>query len=327
MPLATTTAADATFSDAAATRPGLVSSYMQLTKARLSAMVLVTTAVGFVLAAAPGTSWLTLVWTVLGTALAAGAASIFNQVLEVRRDALMYRTQMRPLVVGDVSLRHASFAGAVMTVAGVGTLLLGANALAAGLALVTIVLYVGVYTPLKTRSTLNTLIGAIVGALPPMIGWAAATGTLSEGAFVLATVLFMWQIPHFLALAWMYRDDYARGRFAMLPVVDPTGELTCRVIVLSSLLMLPIGLAAVLTGLAGWLYGVASVLLAIMLIVLAARLYLHRNRSNARAVFLASIIYLPLLMGMLVVDHGPIDVPGAGPSPTAVVAAAEPALP
>jgi protoheme IX farnesyltransferase len=309
MTLASTTISDATFSASEPAQPGLVSSYMALTKARLSAMVLVTAAVGFVLAAAPGASWLTFVWTVLGTALAAGAAATFNQVLEMPRDALMVRTCRRPLVCGALSVRHACIAGSAMAFAGIGILLIGANVLAAVLAALTITLYVGVYTPMKTRSSLNTFVGAVVGAMPPMIGWAAATGSLSEGAFVLGAVLFVWQIPHFLALAWMYREDYARGGFIMLPVVDQNGELTCRVMVVTSLLMLPIALVAVLAGLAGWLFAAASLLLGLMLIVLAMRLYLQRTHPNARAVFLASIVYLPLLMGMLVADRGSIATP------------------
>ncbi len=308
MSLASTTA-DTTIVQAAASRPGLWASYMLLTKARLSSMVLVTTAVGFILAGAPATSWLTFIWTVLGTALAAGSASAFNQILEVRLDALMHRTQRRPLVSGAMSIPHALIAATVMGAGGCIILWLGANALAASLALLTIVLYVLVYTPMKVRSSLNTIVGAIVGGIPPMIGWAAATGSLSEGAFVLGAILFAWQLPHFLALAWMYRDDYARGTFVMLPVVDRDGELTGRVVVLTSFLMLPIAFAAVLAGLAGWLYGVASILLGLILVVTAIRMYMLRTRSAARTVFLASIIYLPMLMGMLIADRGPVTLP------------------
>jgi len=308
---------DATLAAAEPARGSLLSRYAVLTKARLSALVLLTTIVGFVMADA-GAGWLTLVWTTLGTALAAGSAAALNQYFEVSRDALMHRTQQRPLVAGTLSKAHGFLAGIVMAMLGVGILALGTNLLAAGLALLTILLYVGIYTPMKARSSLNTLVGAVVGAIPPMIGWSAATGTLSEGAWLLGAILFFWQIPHFLALAWMYREDYHRGGFVMLPGIDHSGELTCRVIVLTSMMMIPIGLAVVLAGVAGWLYAAGSVLLGGMLVVLAGRMYLNRARHTARSVFLASIIYLPVLLGLLVADRGPI--PGATSGSTTTVA-------
>lgn len=283
-----------------------MSQLSQLTKARLSGLVLLTTIVGFVIAdAQAGMSKLLL--TVIGTALAACAASALNQAIEVPLDALMQRTRNRPLVLGVIRRRTGFLLGAIMGVVGVAILALGVNLLAAGLALLTIVLYIAVYTPMKTRTSLNTLVGAVVGALPPMIGWAAATGSLTEGAFVLGAILFFWQIPHFLALAWMYRDDYERGHFVMLPVIDRDGDLTCRVILLTSFLMVPISLAAVLAGLAGWWFAFGSCALALMLIIPSLRMVNDRSRANARAVFLASIMYLPLLMGVMIIDKGPIN--------------------
>jgi protoheme IX farnesyltransferase len=279
--------------------------FLELTKARLSALVLMTTAVGFILASLESIDWLRLLWTVLGTALAAGCASAMNQVLEVRRDQLMRRTQNRPLPSGAMNLTSALSAAVAMGLAGVGILAALVNAPAAALALVTILIYVLLYTPLKTRSTLNTLVGAVCGAIPPMIGWVAATGSLDTGAWVLGAILFIWQIPHFLALAWLYRDDYARGGFVMLPVIDRDGRITCQVIVLTCLMLLATALLATLCGVAGLLYACGSLAIGVWMLALCLRLHRQRSDVNARRVFVASIIYLPVLLCLLVVDRGP----------------------
>ena len=178
------------------------------------------------------------------------------------------------------------------------------NLAAAGLALLTLLIYVFAYTPLKTRTSLNTLVGAICGAIPPMIGWVGAAGSLNYGAWVLALLLFVWQIPHFLALAWLYRKDYERGGFIMLPVIDPSGRLTGRVVVLMTLVLLPLGVAAALSGLAGWLYAFGSIVLGLWLLRLGLRLHSHRSDSNARRVFWASLVYLPALLCLMVIDRG-----------------------
>jgi len=284
---------------------GLVGQYLQLTKARLSALVLLTTAVGYVLASLGDIDWVRLTFTVMGTALAAGCASAINQVMEIRRDALMHRTRNRPLPSGAMTTAHATAAAVVMGIAGVTLLAVLVNVDAAWMALLTILLYVVLYTPMKSRSTLNTFVGAVCGALPPMIGWVAATGSMDVGGWVLGAILFVWQIPHFLALAWLYREDYERGGYAMLPVIDRAGQMTCNVIVLTSLLLLPLGLMATLLGVAGLGYAFGSVLLGLWMTALSLRLHRHRTRANARGVFLASITYLPLLMGLLVIDRGP----------------------
>jgi len=286
-------------------RPGLVGQYLQLTKARLSALVLLTTAVGYVMASLGDIDWWRLTLTVIGTALAAGSASAINQLMEIRRDGLMHRTRNRPLPSGAMTSTHASFAAVIMGVSGVTMLAVWVNFDAAWMALLTILLYVVLYTPMKSRSTLNTFVGAICGALPPMIGWVAATGSMDVGGWVLGAILFVWQIPHFLALAWLYREDYERGGYAMLPVIDQAGQMTCNVIVLTSLLLLPLGLMATLLGVAGIGYAIGSVLLGLWLTALSLRLHRHRTHANARGVFLASITYLPLLMCLLVIDRGP----------------------
>jgi protoheme IX farnesyltransferase len=207
---------------------GLISLYAELTKARLSALVLMTTAVGFILASTGSIDWLRLLWTVIGTALAAGCASALNQIIEINLDKRMLRTRGRPLPSGAMSVAHCFAAGMLMGAAGLIILVLRINLTAGWLALATIVIYAIIYTPLKVRSTLNTIVGAICGAIPPMIGWVAASNSLDIGAWVLAAILFVWQLPHFFALAWLYREDYARGGFEMLPVVDRRGQVTCQ---------------------------------------------------------------------------------------------------
>ena len=189
---------------------------------------------------------------------------------------------------------------------GLGVTLLAAmvNFLTAGLCLLTILIYLLAYTPLKTRSTLNTLVGGVVGALPPMMGWAAATGSLDAGAWVLGAVLFVWQIPHFLALAWMYRDDYERGGYRMLPSIDPDGGITCRAILLWCLALLPVTLAASWIGITGYIHAVGAVLLGGWMLRLAFALDRRRHVADARRLFIASVLYLPLLMGLMLLDHG-----------------------
>ncbi len=298
--------ADSTLpSESCSPRRALPTLYLQLTKARLSAMVVFTTAVGFIMAAAGPIDWLRLLWTVLGTSLAAGAANALNQLIEVRRDALMSRTHQRPLPSGALSARHSFVLAILLAYCGLTMLAMLVNLAAAGLALLTLLIYVLAYTPLKTRTSLNTLVGAICGAIPPMIGWVAAAGSLDYGAWVLALLLFVWQIPHFLALAWLYRKDYERGGFIMLPVIDPSGRLTGRVVVLMTLVLLLLGVAAALSGLAGWLYAFGSIVLGLWLLKLGLQLHALRSDSNARRVFWASLVYLPALLCLMVIDRGP----------------------
>ncbi len=288
-----------------ALKRGLLGLYLEFSKARLSALVVFTTAVGFIMGAPTLTagSWRRLLLTIAGTALAAGGANALNQLLERRRDAMMLRTRGRPLPSGAMSPMHGLIFAVAAAYAGLAILGLTVSLAAAGLALITILIYILLYTPLKTRSTLNTLVGAVCGAIPPMIGWVAASGSLDRGAWILAGLLFVWQIPHFFALAWMYRQDYARGGFKMLPVMDPDGRLTGQVVVLMSLGLLPLGLAATLFGLAGWVYAVGSIALGGWLLVVGIRLYATRSEESARRLFLASIAYLPLLFGLMMLDR------------------------
>lgn len=297
-----------------AARPSPASDWAELVKLRLSGLVVLTAAVSHLLArhgmpdsaggGPAGGPLPGLVLTSLGTALAAFGANAVNQAVEGPRDALMERTRDRPVPAGRVSARRALAAG--FALAGAGTALLGlaVNALAAGLAAACFALYAGVYTPLKTRSSLCTLVGAVCGALPPLIGWAGAEGRLSLGGWLLAATLFVWQIPHFLALAWLYRDDYARGGFRMLPVTDRHGALTVRLLVLYSLVLLPIGLLVSLSGMSGRTFALGSLLLGLGLAAAGARLWRERSDGNARRVFYASLAYLPLLLLLMVADPG-----------------------
>jgi heme o synthase len=280
-----------------------VHTLVELTKARLVTLVLVTTAVGFVLASRPPLPWIGLAWTLLGTALAAAGVMSLNQGVEWRRDALMERTRRRPVPSGAVSPRQAVAFGTLVSAAGIAVLALRVNALTALLGLAVVVLYVGVYTPMKTRTSLCTLAGAVCGAIPPMMGWSGAAGRLEFGAWVLAALLFLWQIPHFLALAWMYREDYERGGFRMMPSIDPSGSMTGRTAVLYCLALLPIGVVAKLAGLSGWVAAIGSLACGTVLLLLGVQLARAHSEGSARRLFLGTLAYLPLLLALMVIDR------------------------
>jgi protoheme IX farnesyltransferase len=279
--------------------------YAQLTKVRLTSLVVATTAVGYLMAGGPRPDATTLAWTLLGTALAAAGSMALNQVQEVARDARMERTKNRPLPAGAILRRHALVFGLATAVLGLALLAAMATARTALLGLTVVLVYTLVYTPLKPRTPLCTLAGAVCGAIPPMMGWTATGARLSFSAWVLAGVLFLWQIPHFLALAWLYREDYECGGFRMLPVVDPSGRVTGHMVVLYSLALLPVGVLAALGGMTGWLFGVGSLALGSGLLALALRLAALRTEPVARRLFLATLAYLPLLLGLMVADRLP----------------------
>ena len=276
--------------------------YLELAKARLAALVVLTTVVGYVLAARGSFDPAALAWTLLGTTLTAFGANILNQWLEADRDRRMERTRNRPLPAGHVSRRTALIWGLVSAAAGLLVLDLATNRLTAALALFVIALYVLVYTPLKVRTPLNTAVGAICGAIPPMMGWTAATGRLELGAWILGGILFIWQVPHFLSLAWMYRDDYARGGFRMMPAADPDGAITGRAAFIHALALLPITGALAGAGVTGMTYLVASQIVGLAFAALGLAFARKRVRLTARRLFLASIIYLPVLLGLMVTD-------------------------
>jgi heme o synthase len=294
------TAIDSNSDEVEKSRPGLVHDLIELVKARLTLLVLLTTAVGFYLGAEGPINWTALVQAVLGTAAAAAGAAALNQWWEHRLDALMQRTQSRPVPAGRMRPVDALAIGSALSIFGVAYLAVVCNALSAALAAITIIIYIFAYTPLKLVSTFNTALGAIPGALPPMIGWAAARGTLNAGAWMLFAILFLWQLPHFFAIAWMYRDDYARAGFQMISGNDRTGERSASQSVFFCMLLLIVaGLPAYL-GIATVFYLLAELILGGIFVAVAMRFLKTRARSDARRLFLTSIIYLPLLLGALV---------------------------
>lgn len=276
--------------------------FYELTKPRMNFLVVVTTMVGYYMAARGWGDWGRVVYTLVGTALTAAAASVLNQYVERDPDALMRRTAARPLPGGRMRPTDALLYGVLLAVAGMAILTIFVNPLTALLGAMTLGLYVFVYTPAKRRTTICTLIGAVPGAIPPMMGYTAVRGTISLEAFALFAILFFWQMPHFLAIAILYRDDYARGGFRMLPVVDSGLQVTGRQIVLYSMSLIPVTLLPALIGMAGFVYFAAALLLGLAFAgfgVLCAR---SKSRSDARQLFLASIVYLPALLAAMMLD-------------------------
>jgi protoheme IX farnesyltransferase len=267
-----------------------------LTKVRLNTLVVITTASGYYMALTGPVNWLDLVMVCLGTGLVAGGSAAFNQIHERDIDALMERTKTRPMPQRRMTIQKAQLVAWGATLAGLAILVLFGNWLAAGIALVTTMLYVVIYTPMKLKSSLATVVGAIPGALPPMIGWAAARGSVDLVSWTLFLIMFFWQMPHFLAIAWMCRDDYARAKMPMLSVVDTDGSMTGRQAVVYAAALVPFSVAPMLFGLAGRAYGIGALVLGITLVAVAVGFAVQRTRDNARMLFLATITYLPLLL-------------------------------
>ena len=282
-------------------KTGLLDDVMELVKARLSLLVLLTTLVGFLIAWRGPIPWVLLTATLLGTALCAGGAAALNQWMERDIDARMKRTRERPLPAGRMSPRDALLFGLLFSLTGIAILGLFTNLRAAFLAFATIAIYIIVYTPMKRMSSLNTLVGAVPGALPPLIGWVAARGSYGlEGGLLFAT-LFFWQMPHFLAIAWMFRDDYKAGGCVMLTDRDADGSMTGRQALLYSICLLVISLLPGFLGFNSQLYFYGALLLGLGFSAFAAIFLRRRDRDSARNLFFASILYLPLLLGLLVV--------------------------
>jgi len=277
--------------------------FYELIKPRMNLLILGTTTVGFSLAAKTREQWTHLPHVLIGTAFCAASAAILNQLLEKDYDALMRRTAHRPLPTGRIAPRHALILGVAAGFIGGLYLLLFVNWMTALLGTATLTSYVLLYTPLKRLTTLNTIVGAVPGAVPPMMGWTAVTGSLASPALALFGILFVWQIPHFLAIATLYRDDYHRGGFKMLPVNDPNLTRTARQILLYSAALFPVSLLPALIGIAGHVYTVLALLLGIMFFAFALSCAVHRTRGEARKLFFASIIYLPVLLAVLMMDQ------------------------
>lgn len=279
------------------------SDYLALAKPRLNFLVVASAMAGYAMAGGEATDAVLLASTMVGTALVAGGASAFNQIIERNRDALMRRTRLRPLPDGRLQPVEALVFAAIISLAGCLILWAGANLLSALIALATLVIYAVVYTPSKPLTSFSTVIGAIPGALPPMIGWAAVRDSLSQGAWVLFGIVFLWQLPHFLAIAWMYREDYARAGYPMLPVIEPDGRSTARQAVLYTAALLPLSLAPTLIGMAGTLYFAGALALTLLFLALAVRFAFTRAAIDARRLFFGSILYLPLLWILMIADR------------------------
>jgi protoheme IX farnesyltransferase len=277
--------------------------FYELIKPRMNLLILGTTTVGFSIAAKMTEQWMRLPNVLIGTGLLAASAAILNQLLEKQYDGLMQRTANRPLPTGRISERQALSLGIAAGVLGGLYLLLFVNSMTALLGTATLTSYVLVYTPLKRITTLNTIIGAVPGAIPPMMGWTAVTGSLAPPALALFGILFVWQIPHFLAIATLYRDDYRRGGFKMLPVDDPELRRTGRQILLYSAALFPVSLLPVMTHVAGRIYSVSAVLLGVFFFAFALSCATRRTRGEARKLFFVSIIYLPVLLAILMMDQ------------------------
>lgn len=277
--------------------------FLALTKPRLNFLVVVTAAVGYYLGAGADLNFARLVEAVAGIAMVAGGAAGLNQVYERDTDSLMWRTRTRPLAAQRLTPTEATTFSLALAAIGLGTVAATSNLLAAFLTLLTLVSYNVVYTPMKRRSRLATLVGAVPGALPPMIGWVAARGALTAEAWALFAIVFVWQIPHFMAIAWLYRQDFGRAGFPLLPVVEPDGRSTGRQAVLFSLALVPVSLAPYFLRLSGTAYAVGAALGGFALLALAVAFAFERTDERARRLFLGSITYLPLLWIALIGDR------------------------
>jgi len=290
------------FSAAAAAR-NRAADFFALTKPRLNFLVVITAAVGYYLGAWRDLNVMKLVEAIAGTALVAGGAAGLNQVYERETDGLMWRTRKRPVAAGRVTVNEAIIFSLALAGGGLTMLAAGANLLAASLALMTLISYNAVYTPMKRHSQLSTLVGAVPGALPPMIGWAAAQGRLTPEAWALFAIVFVWQIPHFMAIAWLYRDDFRRAGFPLLPVVNPDGNRAGRQAVIFAILLLPISLAPFLLHAAGPIYAAGAIAGGLGILGLSLSFASLRTDERARRLFLASITYLPILWVLLIADR------------------------
>lgn len=298
--------------DAASVRQAIwmrrLSDYAELTKPRIATMVAVTTFIGFAFGlplgfSVGGWSWTALLSALGGTTLACMGSAILNQVYERDTDRLMVRTANRPLAAERVGAWEALILGIVLASAGSLWLLVGTNALAAGLCIFTILSYTHVYTPLKRQTWLATHLGAVPGAMPPVIGFAAARGTLDYEALVLFLIMFIWQLPHFLAIAYLYRDDYARAGIPMLPVIEPDGRRTFRQILIGCVLLVIAGILPTYYLMSGYISLVVATGLGLAFLWMAIQLVRTRRREQARKLFFASLIYLPAVFAAMLLNR------------------------
>jgi protoheme IX farnesyltransferase len=282
-------------------------SYLELTKPRITWLILMSTGIGYFFGLPShelrDINLLLLLHTILGTALIASGTAALNQWYEREADVKMHRTADRPLPSGRVDARAALLFGIALSVAGFFDLYFGANPLAAWIGAFTLASYLFLYTPLKSRTWWSTTIGAIPGAMPPMIGYAAAAGSLSRESWVLFAILFLWQFPHFYSIAWMYKEDYARAGIQMLPVVEPDCRSTARQIVLFGIALIPVSLVPGILGMSGRIYLVGALLLGLWFLYSGVRVALERSLVRARGVLITSVLYLPLIYGLMLLDR------------------------
>jgi protoheme IX farnesyltransferase len=286
-------------------RGSIARDYLQLSKSRIVLMVLITTAAGF-LFGAESVNGLLMMHALLGTALVAAGTNALNQYVEREHDARMHRTRTRPLPAGRITPRAALIFSSAIAVIGTAYLGLAVNWLTAGLGAFTLATYIFIYTPLKRISTLNTLIGAVPGAIPPLMGWTAATNELLSisgmGGWIIFGILFLWQLPHFMAISWLHREDYARGGFAMLAVRDTDGAAVARQAIFYTLALIPVSVAPSLLGLTGTIYFIGAAAAGTALLAATIRFFFDRGQRSARSLFMISNLYLITVMLLLVVN-------------------------
>ena len=280
-----------------------VGAYVELTKPRITFLVVLTAAAGYCMGSRSGIDYAGLINMSVGIALLSSGIATLNQYLERDLDRLMRRTGARPLPTAKLKPAEAALFGILLSAIATAYLALLINPLSAVLGVATLASYLFVYTPLKTKTTLSTVLGAFPGAMPPFIGWVAATGSITIEAWILFAILFLWQFPHFLAIAWMYRDDYARAGIKMLPVVEPEGRVTGQQIISYTLLLVPVSLLPAAIGLAGSVYLVGASILGLAFLYFSARAALVRTAWQARQLLLASVLYLPALFVLMVLNR------------------------
>jgi protoheme IX farnesyltransferase len=279
-----------------------LAAFAELTKPRIAVMLVLTAAAGFYIASASRFDAILFFHSMTGILLLAFGVAALNQAMEKRTDALMERTAGRPLPSGRVSPLEAWLFGGLLSAIAILQLGVFVNQLTAVLGVIVIVGYVFLYTPLKTRTTASTAIGAIPGAMPPLMGWTSVSGEITLGAWALFAFLFLWQFPHFLAIATMYRDEYKRAGILMLPVVESDGRITARQIVMFAMMTVVVSLAPFFLGIAGWVYLAAAAVLGIWFMAASVKAAISKDVPTSRKLLLASVAYLPLVMLALVID-------------------------
>ncbi|MBS00826.1 MAG: protoheme IX farnesyltransferase [Candidatus Marinimicrobia bacterium] len=282
----------------------IINSYIDLMKPSILIMVLITTILGFYLGSDGNIVWINLIWMLTGTTFSAGGASVLNQYLERDQDKIMNRTCDRPIPLGIISPYNALVFGIITVIIGTSILVVKINLLTGFLSLLTVFMYVLVYTPMKRVTWLNTSIGSVPGALPPIGGWAAATNSIDSGAWIIFGILYLWQHPHFFAIAWMCKNDYEKAGFKMLPVIEPDGKRTVRQILWHLSLLFPISLLPVLIGMNGYIYLYGSLIITLYYFLSAFPMLKNKSHKNASQILKASVLYLPALLVIIIIDKG-----------------------